>query len=142
MNSHAVAAKGGFMASSNPARQAYLILHAGFAALPIIAGLDKFMHLLTNWEQYLAPGIANLLPFSAHTFMLLVGVIEIVAGVGVWLKPRIFSYVVAGWLGGIIVNLLLTGQYFDVALRDFGLLLGALALARFAQGADSLESLD
>ena len=109
--------------------------------MPILAGLDKFMHLLTNWEQYLAPGIANLLPFSAHTFMLLVGVIEIVAGVGVWLKPRIFSYVVAGWLGGIIVNLLLTGQYFDVALRDFGLLLGALALARFAQGADSLESL-
>ena len=141
MNSQAVAAKGGIIEASSPVRQGYQILHAGFTALPIIAGLDKFMHLLTNWEQYLAPGIANLLPFSAHTFMLLVGVIEIVAGVGVWLKPRIFSYVVAGWLGGIIVNLLLTGQYFDVALRDFGLLLGALALARFAQGADSLESL-
>ena len=140
MSHTTVAAGSGFVETSSPTRQGYQMHHAGFTALPIIAGADKFLHLLANWDQYLAPVIANLLPFSAHTFMLVVGIIEIVAGIGVWLKPRIFSYVVAGWLLGIILNLLLTGQYFDVALRDFGLALGALALGRFAQTWDSAKN--
>src|SRR3954470_15642164 len=90
-----------------PAYQAYQIMHWGFAALPILAGLDKFIHLLVNWDQYLAPIIPSMLHVSAHTFMMAVGVIEIVAGLLVAVKPRIGSYVVAAWLWGIIVNLLL-----------------------------------
>ena len=113
-------------------RQAYSILHLGFTVLPIVAGLDKFLHLLVNWDQYLAPPLARLLPVSGHTFMLVVGVIEIVAGLLVWFKPRIGAYVVAAWLWGIIIDLLLVPGYFDVALRDFGLSLGALALGRLA----------
>jgi len=113
-------------------RQAYSILHLGFTVLPIVAGLDKFLHLLVNWDQYLSPTIAGLLPFPGHTFMLVVGVIEIVAGLLVWFRPRLGAYVVAGWLWGIILDLLLVPGYFDVALRDFGLSLGALALARLA----------
>jgi hypothetical protein len=120
-------------ATSSPAYQAYWILHFGFTVAPILAGLDKFFHLLTNWDQYLPGVVANASPIAPHTLMLIVGVIEIVAGVGVWLKPRIFSYVVAAWLAVIIINLLLIPGYFDVALRDFGLLLGALALARLSQ---------
>jgi len=112
--------------------QAYSILHAGFTVLPIVAGLDKFLHVLVNWDQYLAPVVANLLPVSGHTFMLAVGVIEIVAGLLVWFKPRLGAWVVATWLWGIIIDLLLVPGYFDVALRDFGLSLGALALARLA----------
>lgn len=110
--------------------QAYHILHLGYAILPIIAGLDKFFNFLVNWERYLAAPF-NVLG-SAHTTMLVVGVIEIIAGIGVWLKPQIFAYVVALWLLGIITNLLLLGSYYDIALRDFGLLLGALALARLS----------
>src|ERR1044071_5684456 len=83
--------------------QAYQILHFGFTAAPIIAGLDKFFHVLVNWDQYLAPVVANALPFDGHTFMLIVGVIEIVAGLLVWFKPRLGGYVVAAWLWGIIV---------------------------------------
>ena len=117
----------------SPATQAYQILHIGFTVAPILAGLDKFLGLLTNWDQYLAPAIAGALPFSGHTFMLIVGAIEIVAGIGVFLMPRVFAYVVAAWLVGIIVNLLLGGSYLDVALRDLGLALGALALGRLSQ---------
>jgi hypothetical protein len=113
-------------------QQAYSILHVGFAVLPIAAGLDKFLHLLVNWDQYLAPTLARLLPVDGHTFMLMVGVIEIVAGLLVWFKPRIGAYVVAAWLWGIIIDLLLVPGYFDVALRDFGLSLGALALGRLS----------
>jgi len=113
--------------------QAYSILHFGFTVLPILAGLDKFLHLLVNWDQYLAPTVAKLLPCDGHTFMLIVGVIEIVAGLLVWFKPRIGAYVVAAWLWGIIIDLLLVPGYFDVALRDFGLSLGAIALARLAE---------
>ena len=120
-------------ATSSPAYQAYWILHFGFTVAPILAGLDKFFHLLTNWDQYLPGVVTNASPIAPHTLMLIVGVIEIVAGVGVWLKPRIFGYVVAAWLAVIILNLLLIPGYFDVALRDFGLLLGALALARLRQ---------
>jgi len=119
--------------TSSPAYQAYWILHVGFTVAPILAGLDKFTHLLVNWDQYLPGVVANASPIQPHTLMLIVGVIEIVAGIGVWLKPRIFAYVVAAWLVVIIINLLLIPGYFDIALRDFGLFLAALALARLSQ---------
>lgn len=88
--------------------------------------------MLVDWDQYLSPTLAKLLPFNGHTFMLIVGVIEIVAGLLVWFQPRIGAWVVAAWLWAIIVDLLLVPGYFDVALRDFGLSLGALALGRLA----------
>ena len=113
-----------------PIAQAYEILHWGFTIAPILAGADKFFHLLCDWDKYLAPQVVSMLPFSGHTFMQIVGVIEIVAGIGVMLLPRIFAYVVSAWLVGIILNLLIAGAYFDVALRDLGLALGALALGR------------
>lgn len=119
-------------ARRDPAYQAYQILHWGFVAAPVIAGLDKFVGLLTNWDKYLAPAIARLSPLSVHGTMLVVGVIEIIAGLVVALKPRIGALVVAAWLVGIIFNLVLLGGFFDVALRDFGLFLGALALAKLA----------
>jgi hypothetical protein len=119
-------------ATSEPARQAYQILHWGFVALPTITGLDKFAHLLTNWDQYLAPPVERLLPMSGHAFMLLVGIVEILAGFVVALRPRVGAWIVAAWVFGIIVDLLLVPGYFDVALRDFGLFLAAIALARLA----------
>ena len=125
-------------ATSSPAYQAYWILHVGFTVAPILAGLDKFFHLLVNWDQYLPGVVANASPIQPHMLMLIVGVIEVVAGIGVWFKPKIFAYIVAVWLVVIIINLLLIPGYFDIALRDFGLFLAALALARlseqFAQG--------
>ena len=117
----------------DPAAQAYRLLHTGFTVAPIAFGLDKFTNLLTDWTQYVAPIFPSLLGLSKQTFMYGVGVIEIVAGILVALKPRFAAYVVAGWLAGIILNLLILGQHLDVALRDFGLFLGALALARLAQ---------
>ena len=114
------------------ARQAFLLLRTVFTVAPILFGLDKFIGLLTDWEQYLAPQIDNLIPGTAHQAMLAVGVVEIIAGLLVAALPRIGGYVVAAWLAGIIVNLLLIGGYYDIALRDFGLLVGALALARLA----------
>jgi len=119
--------------AGNPAYRAYLILYAGFIVLPLLAGADKFAHLLVNWDQYLAPRIASLLPVAGHTFMLIVGAIEIVAAILVAVRPRFGGYVVAAWLWGIIVNLLLIPGYYDIALRDFGLSLGALALAALAE---------
>jgi hypothetical protein len=116
-----------------PEGQAFRILHAGFTVAPILFGLDKFAGLLTDWTQYLAPVFPGLLGISKQTFMYGVGVVEIAAGILVALKPRYAAYVVAAWLAGIILNLLLLGSYLDVALRDFGLLLGALALARLAE---------
>src|SRR5918992_3740445 len=98
------------------AYQAYLILYAGFVALPILAGLDKFFHLLVNWDQYLAPLVTRVLPVSGHTFMLAVGVIEIAAGLLVAFRPRIGAYVVAFWLWGIVINLLLVPGFYDIAL--------------------------
>ena len=115
------------------ARQAFRILQVAFVLAPVIAGVDKFFHLLVNWDQYLAPAIANALPVAPHTFMLAVGVIEIVAGIVVALKPYYGGYLVTLWLWGIIANLLIAGSYFDVALRDFGLSLGATALARLSR---------
>jgi hypothetical protein len=118
--------------TSGAAYQAYQILHIAFTIAPIVAGLDKFLGLLTNWDQYLAPTVNNMLGGNGHLFMQAVGVIEIIAGVGVLLKPKIFGYVVGLWLLGIIVNLLMIPGYFDVALRDLGLALGAFALARLS----------
>ena len=118
--------------SSSPAYQAFRILQVGFVAAPILAGLDKFFHLLVNWDQYVPSLVARFSPIGAHNLMLVVGVVEIVAGLGVAWKPRIFAYVVAAWLAIIIANLLMIPGYFDVALRDFGLFLGALALARLS----------
>jgi len=120
----------------DPTYQAYQILHWGFVAAPVIAGADKFLHLLTNWDAYLAPAFARLSPFGAHGTMLVVGVVEIAAGLVVAVKPRIGAYVVAAWLAGIIVNLFALGSGYDVALRDFGLLLGALALGRLSETYD------
>ena len=114
------------------ARQAFLLLRTVFTVAPILFGLDKFVGLLTDWEQYLAPQIDALIPGTAHQTMLAVGIVEILAGILVAVAPRIGGYVVAAWLAGIIVNLLLIGDFYDVALRDFGLLVGALALARLA----------
>ena len=122
---------------ARPACQAYLLLHIGFAVLPIVAGLDKFFHVLVNWDQYLAPVAANVLPFSGHTFMLIVGVIEVAAGLVVAVRPRIGAYIVMLWLWGIIIDLLLCANFYDIALRDFGLSLGALALSRLSQEFDA-----
>jgi hypothetical protein len=119
--------------TGRPAYQAYQILHIGFIAAPALAGLDKFTHFLTNWDQYLAPAVEQLLPVSGHTFMLFAGLVEMAAAALVAVRPRIGAYVVAAWLFGIILNLLLIPGYFDVALRDFGLALGAIALARLSE---------
>jgi hypothetical protein len=116
----------------NPAYQAYLILRTGFIVAPILFGLDKFTNLLADWTTYLAPAVDRLVPGSASGAMLAVGVVEIVAGLVVAVRPKIGGYLVAAWLAGIIGNLLLLGDHYDVALRDFGLLLAALALARLA----------
>ena len=124
------------ISASKPGYQAYQILHLGFTVAPIVAGLDKFFNLLVNWEQYLPGFVKNLTGGHGHELMLAVGVIEIVAGLGVAFKPRLFAYVVAAWLLLIVANLLMIPGYFDVALRDFGLSLGALALARLSQEYD------
>ena len=121
---------------ADPIFQGYALLRVGFTLLPILFGLDKFFDVLTEWRGYLAPEINDIIPGTAHEAMLAVGVIEIVAGLVVALKPRFGGYLVAAWLAGIIVNLLILGDYYDVALRDFGLLVGALALARLATGFD------
>lgn len=121
---------------SGPAYQAYQILRVGFVVAPIVAGLDKFLNLLVNWQQYL-PSFANkMVGGYGHELMLAVGVIEIIAGLGVFFKPKVFAYVVSAWLLLIVVNLLMIPGYYDVALRDFGLALGALALARLSQEFD------
>lgn len=118
-----------------PYEQAYWLLRAGFTAAPILAGMDKFSQRMTNWDQYLAPGLKRMSPFSTRTFMKLVGVTEIAAGTLVAMKPSIGSYVVAGWLGGIMGNLMAhPKRYGDISMRDFGLMLGALALARLESG--------
>jgi len=117
---------------STPAYQAYQILTVAFTVAPIVAGLDKFTHFLVNWDQYLSPIITRMLPIPAHTFMLGVGVIEVIAGLLVAIVPEIGAAVVGLWLCGIIVNLLSIPAYFDVALRDLGLAMGAFALSRLA----------
>lgn len=112
-----------------PAIGAFWVLRIGFVVLPLWMGIDKYFNTLTDWPHYLAPWIVRLLPFSGQTAMYVVGAIEIVAGVAIALKPRYASYVVALWLAGIVVNLLSYSGFYDVALRDFALLVAALALA-------------
>ena len=118
--------------------QATLLLRVAFTVAPILFGLDKFANVLTDdWTRYLAPAFNDLIPGSAADAMHIVGVIEIAAGLLVAVAPRIGGLVVAGWLAGIIVNLLIVGGYGDIALRDFGLLLGALTLARLAGSSEA-----
>ena len=118
--------------AQGPAWQAFLILHWAFVVLPLTVGADKFFDVLVNWDAYLAPIVPQTLGISAHSFMMIVGVIEIATGllVAIWLQ--IGAYVVAFWLWGIIINLMLVPGFYDIALRDFGLLLAALTLARLA----------
>jgi len=118
---------------SSPSYQAYQILHVAFTIAPIVAGIDKFFHFLVNWDMYLSPLVTKTLGVPAHTFMLGVGVVEVIAGLLVAAAPRFGGYVVGIWLLGIVVNLLTIPAYLDVALRDFGLALGAFALARISE---------
>lgn len=113
-------------------RQAFVLLRTVFTVAPIIFGLDKFTNLLADWTVYLAPVATSVVPLPAQTIMYAVGVVEIIAGIAVALRPRFGSALVAVWLLGIIINLLLLGSFYDVALRDFGLLVGALALNRLS----------
>ena len=116
----------------DPAYQAFLLLRAAFTVAPIVFGLDKFFNLLTDWPGYLAPWIDSLVPGTAQQAMYVVGAVEIAAGILVAIRPLIGGYVVAAWLAGIIVNLVSQNEYWDIALRDLGLLVAALALARLA----------
>ena len=127
--------------ASDPAYQGFLVLRAAFTVAPILFGLDKFTNLMTDWDRYLAPVLADPLPVTADQAMYAVGVIEIVAGLVVALHPRLGAAVVAAWLGGIIVNLLLIPGFYDVALRDVGLLLGAVALQRLSTRFDTRPAL-
>jgi len=117
---------------SDPRYQAYVGMRIGYVVLPLLMGIDKFFNGLTYWPKYLADWIDNIAPGTAQQFMYFVGAVEILAGVLVALKPRYAAYVVAAWLAGIIINLLSYGEWYDVAARDFGLMLGALALGRLA----------
>jgi uncharacterized membrane protein YphA (DoxX/SURF4 family) len=116
----------------DPRYQAYALMRFAFIVAPIAFGLDKFWNVMVDWPQYLAPWINDIAPGSGQDFMYFVGGTEIVAGLLVALKPRYGAYVVAAWLGGIVVNLLTYSGYYDIALRDFGLMLAALTLARLA----------
>lgn len=111
---------------------AYWALKIGFVVAPVVAGLDKFFNFLTVWTQYLAAIFPEMLNVGPHVFMYGVGIIEIIAGIGVLLKPRVFAYVVSAWLTGIIVNLLVLGGFYDIALRDLGLAIGAYALGQLS----------
>ncbi|HEY8700373.1 MAG TPA: hypothetical protein VIM08_05325 [Arthrobacter sp.] len=115
-----------------PARQAFLLLRTLFTVAPILFGLDKFTNILTDWTVYLAPVATSVVPLPPQTFMYIVGVVEVIAGIAVAVRPRFGSLLVAVWLLGIIVNLLVLGSFYDVALRDFGLLVAALALNRLS----------
>jgi uncharacterized membrane protein YphA (DoxX/SURF4 family) len=122
----------GRLQSMTPDRQAFLLLRTVFTVAPVLFGLDKFTNILTDWTIYLAPVATAVVPVPAQTFMYVVGVVEIIAGVLVAVRPRFGSLLVAVWLLGIIINLLVLGSFYDVALRDFGLLVGALALNRLS----------
>jgi hypothetical protein len=132
MKATAAARSNGRSLMGEPGHQAFLLLRTVFTVAPILFGLDKFTNLLVDWTVYLAPVATTVVPVSAQTFMYGVGVVEIIAGILVAVRPQLGSLVVAVWLLGIIVNLLILGSFFDVALRDFGLLVGALALNRLA----------
>jgi hypothetical protein len=117
---------------SDPRYQAFALMRLAFTVAPIAFGLDKFFNVMVDWPVYLAPWINDIAPGSAQDFMYVVGAIEIIAGISVALKPRYGAYIVAGWLAGIVINLLTHSGYYDIALRDFGLMLAALTLARLA----------
>jgi hypothetical protein len=119
---------------SNPVYQVYLLLRAGFVIAPVLFGLDKFFNWTVDWPQYLAPWLNDIIPGSAQDFMYVVGLVEIAAGLAVLVAPRVGGFLVAAWLGGIVVNLLTNSapEYYDIALRDFGLFLAAVALTRLA----------
>ncbi len=124
---------------SNPAFQGYWLLRSGFTVAPILFGVDKFFNFMVDWPHYLAPWLNDIMPGSAQGFMYFVGVVEIIAGLVVAVQPMIGGYLVAAWLGAIIINLLTANppEYYDIALRDLGLMLGALTLARLAQAFSS-----
>ena len=124
--------KPGTLTREDPAFQAFWLLRIAFTVAPIVFGIDKFTNLMVDWDTYLAPQLAGLFDAPADTLMYFVGAIEIVAGLAVLFRPRFGGYLVAAWLAGIIFNLLLLGGHYDVALRDFGLMLAALTLARLA----------
>jgi hypothetical protein len=117
---------------SEPAYHAYALLRLGFGVLPILFGIDKYTNALVHWDKYLAPWLDRIMPGTAHEFMFFVGAVEIVAGLVVLMKPRYGSWLVAAWLGGIVINLFTYSGYYDVAMRDVGLMLAALTLARLA----------
>ena len=117
---------------SDPRFQAFTLMRLGYTVLPIAMGIDKFFNAMVSWPDYLAGWINDIAPGTAQQFMYFVGVVEIVAGLLVLLKPRYAAYVVAAWLAGIVINLFSTGEYWDIGVRDFGLMLGALALGRLA----------
>jgi hypothetical protein len=116
----------------DPRYQAFAIMRLAFTVAPIAFGIDKYFNVLVHWPKYLAPWINNIAPGSGQDFMYFVGAVEILAGIVVAIKPRYGAYLVAGWLAGIVINLLSYSGFYDVALRDFGLMLGALTLARLA----------
>lgn len=117
---------------TDAAYHAFLLLRVGFTVLPILFGIDKFTNALVHWDTYLAPWIDRIMPGDARQFMYFVGAVEIVAGFAVLVKPRYGSWIVAAWLAGIVVNLFTYSGYYDIAMRDFGLMLAALTLARLA----------
>ena len=112
---------------------AYRILQIAFIVVPIIAGLDKFFHYFTKWTVYLSPQAVEVLRSYSHPFMIAVGVVEILVGIGVIFAPRVFGYIVGFWLLLVIINLILSGTYYDIALRDLGLMLAAFALGLLGQ---------
>ena len=132
MKSSSALSPSGRTLASEPGRQAFLLLRTVFTVAPILFGLDKFTNLLTDWTMYLAPVATVVVPLPAQTIMYVVGAVEVAAGIAVAARPRFGSMLVAVWLLGIIINLLILGSFFDVALRDFGLLVGALALNRLS----------
>jgi hypothetical protein len=111
----------------------FTLLKLTFGIVPIVAGLDKFTDLLTHWENYIHPGIAGMLPFTPHAFMMIVGVIEIIAGIIVLAKPAIGGLIVAAWLTVIALTLLASGNYLDVAVRDLVMAIGAFSMARISK---------
>jgi len=113
-------------------RQVQQLLRYTYGLVPIVAGLDKFTNLLTDWKNYIAPPISSALPFSASTFMAIVGVIEIIAGIIVLLRPRLGGFIVMAWLIAIALNLLISGHYYDVAVRDLVMAIGAFSLAKLS----------
>jgi uncharacterized membrane protein YphA (DoxX/SURF4 family) len=120
------------VSATSASHQVRNVLRITYGLLPLVAGADKFLHVLTHWEKYLYSGFPELLSLQPHTFMLIVGVIEIIAGIIVLVKPKIGGMIVGFWLLAIVVNLFLKGEYYDIALRDLGLSIGAFMLARLS----------